>query len=406
MTKKQNKTICGENLVTAILKMLHKNVPVLTFWEHKGELIHLGSSSMSKWFDDFEDVIKQDLRSRMVSDIVNLSNNTEELLVDHENVPDKVRASCLYKSLTNHVHPSGTQPLPFPLSLMSKKEKSKYLCDLIRAEAKERKTKLVYGSEICRPSFWLEDEWSWTNVKKSLFLVEEKTFTGQGSWTEFLSKTIKVVFDSNNLSPETHVQNLELKMKTLKKKKRFRGIHESPVIVSMNRTEDTNSTVNEAAAHKMQDDSFAMQEESQSTPEYFQTMQDSQTMHEESLAMQEDTQNIQKESQAMPEFSQTNFDSENNLVDQNEITVTMYASQDEETILQSDLQSDLQLQDVIQTMDRDPKVSNIEVRKAFQPRRKVGESPFKIPTHTTNNKSNLVKIPMQKLTKKKPPKMT
>ena len=195
MTKTQNALKGGENLVAAVLRCLDKNIPVLMVWEFKGQLIHLGSSAMSGWFDSLDDALKEDLRMKMVGDVKNLMNGMEELLVNEEHISDKVKASCIYKSLTNPGHPSGIPLLPFPLEYMNKKEKAKYVCELIQSEATRKKIRLKYGEESCRPSFWLEEDWSWENLKESLFLVKEETYTGNGKWVEFLTKTIKSILD-------------------------------------------------------------------------------------------------------------------------------------------------------------------------------------------------------------------
>ena len=240
MTKTQNAVKSAEHLVSAVMRLMDKNIPVLVFWEHKGHLKKLGSTAMSKWFADLEDNVKKDLRNQKVSDLQSLINGTEELLDQNENLPDKVKASCVYKSVTNPAHPSGVPLLPFPLAVMNKKEKGKYLCDLIRSEARDNKLKFQYGDQGSRPSFWLEEDWSWSNLKESLFLVTEKTFTGRGTWMEFLSKTFKNLFDAKNLSPETHVESLEFKSdKIMKKKKKYHGIHDGPSIVPTHEEADT-----------------------------------------------------------------------------------------------------------------------------------------------------------------------
>ena len=255
MTKKQNEEVSGVNLVSAILRLLDKNVPVLAFWVHKGELKKLGTQLMSDWFDELDDVEKHNLKSSMVQDMINLSNNRDPLL-NEDDVPVKVRASSIYKSLTDPVHPSGTPLLPFPLTLMSKKEMAKYISDMIRSDAKDHQKTVVYGSENYRPSFWLEEDWSWSNMKTSVHRTKENMFTGQGSWVEFLSKTIRVLLESKCLNPETHVLNLEEKVNTLQKKKRFRGIHEPPAIITGDRTEGNRSIDDGGNQHQLcQDDS-------------------------------------------------------------------------------------------------------------------------------------------------------
>jgi hypothetical protein len=132
---------------------------------------------------------------------------------------------------------TGLPPLPFPLSLMSKKEKVSYICNLVSAEAKDQKVKAVYGSAAWQPSFWLEHAWSWTNLNQTLSKTKEEMFTGEGSWSDFLSKTIRARLEEAELDPEMYVENIECKESTIKKKKRARGIFDGPEIIK-NRHEE------------------------------------------------------------------------------------------------------------------------------------------------------------------------
>ena len=133
MTKTQNRRQCEQNMICSLLKLLKKNIPGLLLWEHKGQLRHLGSTAMSKWFEELDEDIKKNIQEMMVEDTINISENKETLLNYPDTIPDTIRASSLYSNITSPpVHSSGVPLLPFPLEYLSKKELVKYLSTLIR----------------------------------------------------------------------------------------------------------------------------------------------------------------------------------------------------------------------------------------------------------------------------------
>ena len=186
MTKKQNKKNCEINAISALLKLVQKNVPALLIWDHKGHVKHMGSMSLSQWFDELDEQEHKNLQSRMVEDVINISEKGEQLVINPDDVPDHIRASSLYLELMNPaIHSSGVPLLPFPLQYMSKKEMISYLSEIIRAEAAESQTKVVYGSQNFVPKFWLEADWPWTSLKQPVSKTKESMFTGEGSFSEF-----------------------------------------------------------------------------------------------------------------------------------------------------------------------------------------------------------------------------
>ena len=234
MGSKENKVNCVLKFITALLKLLDKNIPVLAFWQHNGELKKIGTGKMSKWFDNFDDKTKESLSVAMFDDMLTLNNNEESLIVQLAELPQVDRASALLKSLTNFTRESGIPMLPFPLSLMSQKEKMKYVGDLIGSEAKKDKVHLKFGDENWRPSFWQEDVWEWTKLDKSIRLYRETSYTGQGSFSQFLDRTIAFIFSKKGLDTESHVVELELKENRIKKKERNRGVFKNPMIYRTN----------------------------------------------------------------------------------------------------------------------------------------------------------------------------
>ena len=231
MVNKQRKSKAEVNVIGDILRLIKKNVPVLFLWMHKGELKKIGTHNMLDWFESLPENSKKQLSSDMVRDLMAMNNQTEELLLNPDNIPASARASTLYKSVTEVAHSSGIPELPWPLTLMSKKQLVKYVSDLCADEAKKDGARLIYGGEVWRPSFWLEELWSWSHLKTGLWKTKESMYTGPGKWSDFLSRTIMRLFELKGLDPEKHVEDLKGKTKVLDKKKRIRGVHE-PVKIS------------------------------------------------------------------------------------------------------------------------------------------------------------------------------
>ena len=232
MTKTQNRRQCEQNMICSLLKLLKKNIPGLLLWEHKGQLRHLGSTAMSKWFEELDEDIKKNIQEMMVEDTINISENKETLLNYPDTIPDTIRASSLYSNITSPpVHSSGVPLLPFPLEYLSKKELVKYLSTLIRSEAKIKEKKVVFGSSDFVPSFWMENVWSWGNLKQALSQTKDEMYSGPGTFYQFLSQTVKEFLESNDLDPSTHVDDLSGKAKKMEKKKRALGLHDASGVV-------------------------------------------------------------------------------------------------------------------------------------------------------------------------------
>ena len=213
MTKKQNAIKSRINLIAAGLKLGFKQIPFLLVFENKGVLNHYGSSNMDQWFSSELSLdAKESLKSKMLCDIKehcrcslpDLENNTSGSTSEIQMNVDKC-AQAIYESLTRDRHPSGTPLLPYPLDMMNIKQKASYVRVLIEDEATKDNVTFEYGMTSWRPDFWLDDEWNWSNLKQSIFLMTESSYNGKGSWSDFLSNTIRSVFNQRGLDTETHV---------------------------------------------------------------------------------------------------------------------------------------------------------------------------------------------------------
>ena len=224
------------SLVKSVLRVAHKNVPVLVLWQHNGELTELGTGKMADWFKNHVDEnTKDQLKVNMVEGMVNLSDKSDHLILNEKSFPLTAKASSIFKSLGNTSSESALTGIPklcFPLSLMSKKQILKFISSQIASEARKDQVRVLYGSEEWRPSFWLENDWKWINLKQPLSKTKESHFSGQGTLLDFLRKTIRTLLLKSGLDSEEHVEDLEDKKKTMDKKKRSRGIHEKPTVLS------------------------------------------------------------------------------------------------------------------------------------------------------------------------------
>ena len=224
------------NFISSGLSLLRYNVPFLGIWHFRGEIRHTGSKCTTEWYKNLDERTKADLNIALINDMNN-NDSDEPLMVNPENLSDREKAVKISKSYDlSDAHPSGLPLLPFPASLMSKRQALKYLSEQISREEKAKHpkkltVKVKYGLEETRPSFWLEELWSWTNVTLSLYTVTDSKYTGMGTWVEFIKKSLEALLILNNVDPETHVVDLSNRVATVTKKRRHRGIFLPPMII-------------------------------------------------------------------------------------------------------------------------------------------------------------------------------
>ena len=225
--RKNRRERCQLKLISGVLKMINKKVPIMLLWQNKGEIQKIGTRNMLNWYDGLDEEVKQGLRSCMVEDIIRLNQNKEEM-AEKDKSKESEKAALILKSLSPA---SELSCLPFPLSLMNKKQKTKFLSERIFVEAGIAGVPVVYGSPFWRPSFWQEDVWAWQNLSKPLSKVTEAEFTGAGSFGDFLEILIRSVFAAANRDPEVYVEDTASMTETMKKKERARGINRKPTII-------------------------------------------------------------------------------------------------------------------------------------------------------------------------------
>lgn len=153
--------------------------------------------------------------SRMVQDIKSMNDDEEVLAENVPNTNDSERAVSILKNLS----PLSELPrLPFPLSLMNKRQKIKYLSDRIFEEARVAGVPaVIYGSKSWKPQFWLDDIWAWQNLTKPLIKITEAEFSGDGSYVDFLAALVRSILEGADKDPEDYVEDITNKSTTLSK---------------------------------------------------------------------------------------------------------------------------------------------------------------------------------------------
>ena len=83
--------------------------------------------------------------------------------------------------------------------------------------------KVKYGDPHLMPSFWLDHEWSWTNLKRNFSNVLKENYTGPGELTDFLTRLIENCLASKGKDPELYIKKI-VDEKSLNRKMKMRGI--------------------------------------------------------------------------------------------------------------------------------------------------------------------------------------
>ena len=95
MGKKFRRDKCQIDMITGVLRLIKKKVPVMLVWQSKGEVQKIGTGNMCKWFENLGVDLKNDLRNCMVKDIVEMNNKTDGLIVNEEGLQEECRAKQL-----------------------------------------------------------------------------------------------------------------------------------------------------------------------------------------------------------------------------------------------------------------------------------------------------------------------
>ena len=128
------------------MKVLKKDsVPAALIWYQQGEVRKVWTQNLAKWMETLD---RDVLEEAMEADKYSLINGDEPLVTgDEDGAVDKMLATHLSQTSKKKLK---LEQLPFPLSIMSKREKVKYVSDQIWKEhrAKQVHERMVYGYEV------------------------------------------------------------------------------------------------------------------------------------------------------------------------------------------------------------------------------------------------------------------
>jgi len=192
------------SLIKSLLKVLKRNVPAGIIWYQGGKVRTLGTQNLVKWVENQD---KETLEKVIELDQQSLINGDEPLMCD-DDVSDETLAATL---LQDQMASLDISRLPYPLSLMNKKEKVKYIATHIYDEFCHKQqdfhVKIIYGNPDFRPSFWPENLWTWENCKRSIHSIKDHLYTGSGTFADFLTTCIKNLFAAHDRDPEKFYKN-------------------------------------------------------------------------------------------------------------------------------------------------------------------------------------------------------
>merc|ERR1712086_731498 len=134
------------SLIKAFLKVLKRNIPVALVWYQRGSVRKIGSQNLAKWMESLDQSL---LHNAMESDLESLINGDEPLVIDNDEdeASDKLLVEqgdklLATKLLHNEMTKADIPRLPFPLSLMNKKEKVRYVSHQIWEEHRAKQDTL------------------------------------------------------------------------------------------------------------------------------------------------------------------------------------------------------------------------------------------------------------------------
>ena len=98
--------------------------------------------------------------------------------------------------------------LPAPLSLMNYNEKwdmakEEILKSYWRRTGKDR-VSVAYGDPAFRHEDWMEEQWSWADVKVNGKRLKKECYTGPETMSSFLGEFLEKILIKQGLDPEKH----------------------------------------------------------------------------------------------------------------------------------------------------------------------------------------------------------
>ena len=219
------------NIFTKILEGLHElkkeNVSYYLVLHMGGKTQYYGTAAVKEVFISDREAIEQALKN----DALALCRDKvdDECVDDINSTNAEAEARDKVYQLMNG---EGLQRLPYPLSLMNRKEKLSCVRHLIVYDRYQRggndSTKIKAGDRSWEPRFWPNRFLKWKDLKVNIGRVKKDHLKGVCP-TEFYTYIIEEAFRMYGLDPEKYIDcNLDGKKLMLRKK--GLGIHNEPTV--------------------------------------------------------------------------------------------------------------------------------------------------------------------------------
>ena len=206
-----------------MIKLAKLQVPVVAVWFDDDSIQTHGTKHLKDFINNAN---QEELVKAMKEDLLKFSDaeNAEPLIqFDTSSVNEKQKAKQILKDFLQE---KTIEKLPVPLSCMGKKEKITWLTKQILRDQRLQSGSMLnyvkYGDRELMPSFWLNDEWRWEDLKKNLSNIKNEMYTGPGTFQDFLTRTIRNCLALNGKDPETYAFEFPGKSKSQKDQQRLK----------------------------------------------------------------------------------------------------------------------------------------------------------------------------------------
>ena len=174
--------------IDALTRLQEMNVSYHLVVHMEGRSQSFGTGNVRKLFDEH----KQEFDQALIDDAIELCEATLQDETPAEPNAVEVDLKSLAKEKAYALkHGQGLQRLPYPLSLMNRKEKVSYLRYLISYDRKERlgldSTRIVAGDVTWEARFWPNEVVKWSELNINIGLLKNEHLKGE-SPTSFFYK--------------------------------------------------------------------------------------------------------------------------------------------------------------------------------------------------------------------------
>ena len=191
--------------------------------------VHMGGKTQTFGTESCKNVFethKEEFEGALIADVLELCNAA----VDTPSDPNS--AASAQEIAENLRHGQGLDEPEYPLILMNRKDKVRYIRILISYDKRKRLGKagprIIPGDESWKARFWPEEIVKWSELKVSIDKIKSEHINGD-SPNNFYTKVIQAAFDMYGKDRDSFYMKTTTVLKLEARKKLF-GIYEAPTI--------------------------------------------------------------------------------------------------------------------------------------------------------------------------------